>query len=77
MLPEPYGVCLQISPWNYPFQLSLATLIGAVAAGNTVVLKPSEHAPKTANLLAELIAKAFDPQHVTVVNGDLVLQKSC
>ena len=70
LLPEPFGVCLQISPWNYPFQLSLATLIGAVAAGNTVVLKPSEHAPKTANLLAELIAQAFDPQHVTVVNGD-------
>ena len=70
LLPEPYGVCLQISPWNYPFQLSLATLIGAVAAGNTVVLKPSEHAPKTADLLAKLIAKAFDAQHVTVVNGD-------
>lgn len=69
LLPEPFGLCLQISPWNYPFQLSLATLIGAVAAGNTVVLKPSEHAPKTAALLAELIAKAFDPQHVTVVNG--------
>ena len=70
LLPEPFGVCLQISPWNYPFQLSLATLIGAVAAGNTVVLKPSEHAPKTATLLAQLIEKAFDPQHVTVVNGD-------
>ena len=55
---------------NYPFQLSLATLIGAVAAGNTVVLKPSEHAPKTANLLEKLIAKAFDSQHVTVVKGD-------
>ena len=70
LLPEPFGCCLQISPWNYPFQLSLATVIGAVAAGNTVVLKPSEHAPKTAGIVAEIIAKSFDPQHVTVVNGD-------
>lgn len=76
LLPEPFGVCLQISPWNYPFQLSLATLIGAVAAGNTVVLKPSEHAPKTATLLAQLIEKAFDPQHVTVVNGDASAAKT-
>lgn len=69
LLPEPFGVCLQISPWNYPFQLSLATVVGAVAAGNTVVLKPSEHAPKTAKLLAELVAKSFAPEHVIVVNG--------
>ena len=69
LLPEPYGCCLQISPWNYPFQLSLATLIGAVAAGNTVVLKPSEHAPETSKLLAELIAKSFAPEHVCVVEG--------
>lgn len=69
ILPEPYGCALQISPWNYPFQLSLASLVGAVAAGNTVVLKPSEHAPKTAELIAQLIGKSFDPDHVTVVNG--------
>ncbi|MGB1449732.1 MAG: aldehyde dehydrogenase [Flavobacteriaceae bacterium] len=70
LIPEPYGNLLQISPWNYPFQLSLATVVGAVAAGNTVVLKPSEHAPKTAALLAQLVEKAFEPEHVTVVNGD-------
>ena len=70
LIPEPFGCALQISPWNYPFQLSLATLIGAVAAGNTVVLKPSEHAPKTAALLADVIAEAFPPEHVTVLNGD-------
>ncbi len=70
LLPEPFGCCLQISPWNYPFQLSLATVIGAVAAGNTVVLKPSEHAPKTAEIIAKIVANSFDPQHVTVVNGD-------
>ena len=69
LLPEPFGCSLQISPWNYPFQLSLATLIGAVAAGNTVVLKPSEYAPKTAELLAEIIEEAFEPEHVTVVKG--------
>ena len=69
LIPEPYGCLLQISPWNYPFQLSLTSLIGAVAAGNTVVLKPSEYAPKTAELLADIIRKSFDPKHVTVVNG--------
>lgn len=69
LIPEPYGCCLQISPWNYPFQLSLATLIGAVAAGNTVVLKPSEYAPNTSKLLAELISKSFTPEHVTVIEG--------
>lgn len=69
ILPEPFGCCLQISPWNYPFQLSLVSLIGAVAAGNTVVLKPSEHAPKTAELIAKLIGDSFTPEHVTVVNG--------
>lgn len=69
LIPEPYGCCLQISPWNYPFQLSLATLVGAVAAGNTVVLKPSEYAPRTARLLSDLIAQSFLPEHVTVVEG--------
>ena len=72
---EPYGTVLTIAPWNYPFQLAVAPLIAAIAAGNTVVLKPSEHAPKTATLLAELIAKTFDPQHVTVVNGDASVAK--
>ncbi len=69
LLPEPYGCTLHISPWNYPFQLSLNTLVGAVAAGNTVVLKPSEQAPHTATLLAEIIQEAFAPEHVTTVLG--------
>ena len=47
LIPEPYGNTLIITPWNYPFQLSLTPLIGAVAAGNTVVIKPSELAPNT------------------------------
>src|SRR5690606_19219740 len=46
--PEPFGVVLIVSPWNYPFQLTLAPLLGAIAAGNRVVVKPSEFAPKTA-----------------------------
>lgn len=68
--PEPYGNVLLISPWNYPFQLALAPLIGAVAAGNTVVLKPSEFSAHTGKLLQEIIEEAFDQEHVSVVLGD-------
>ena len=70
LIPEPYGCTLHISPWNYPFQLAVTTVIGAVAAGNTVVLKPSEYAPHTAQIIEELIAEAFSPDHVHVVQGD-------
>ena len=52
---EPKGVCLIISPWNYPFNLSLNPLISAIAAGNCVVLKPSEYTPNTSSLISELI----------------------
>ena len=69
VLPEPYGVALIMSPWNYPFLLSLQPLIGAVAAGNCVVLKPSAYAPATAEVLARLVGEVFDPRHVTVVTG--------
>ncbi len=68
--PEPYGNTLIISPWNYPFQLAMMPLIAAVAAGNTVTLKPSEHSPSTSNVLEELIKNSFDPQHVSVQQGD-------
>lgn len=66
----PYGLTLHISPWNYPFQLALAPLIAAVAAGNCVLLKPSEHSPQTSQLVADLIAEVFDPCHVTAIQGD-------
>src|SRR5690554_2579028 len=56
---EPYGVALIISPWNYPFQLAIAPLIGAIAAGNCAVLKPSELTPKTSQLLEQLIKDIF------------------
>ncbi|MDP5077282.1 MAG: aldehyde dehydrogenase, partial [Nonlabens sp.] len=73
--PEPYGCALIISPWNYPFQLAMAPLIGAVAAGNTVVLKPSEFATETSKLLATIIAEALDPAHVHVMLGDAEVSK--
>ncbi len=69
ILPEPYGVALIMSPWNYPFQLCIAPLIGAIAAGNCAVLKPSEHAPHTSRAIAELIAACFPPEFVAVVEG--------
>lgn len=67
---EPYGTILIIGPWNYPFQLTIAPLIGAVAAGNTAVIKPSELTPHTSTLVADLIEKCFDKAHVSVVQGD-------
>lgn len=67
---EPLGCVLIIGPWNYPFQLCLHPLVSALAAGNSVVLKPSEHAPRTAALIASAIAEAFPPEIVQVVCGD-------
>ena len=66
---EPYGSVLVIAPWNYPFQLAICPLVAAVAAGNSVVLKPSELTPKTSDLIAEIISKTFDPNHVEVYLG--------
>ena len=63
-LPEPYGVVLIMAPWNYPYLLSLDPLFGAVAAGNCVVLKPSQYTPLTAYILAELIDEAGYPAGV-------------
>jgi aldehyde dehydrogenase (NAD+) len=67
--PEPLGVVLIIGPWNYPVQLVLAPLVGALAAGNCAVIKPSELAPHTSALIAGMIGEAFDPGLVTVVEG--------
>ncbi len=66
---EPFGLVLTVSPWNYPLQLALSPLAGAVAAGNCVTLKPSELAPATSGFLANLVAEVFDPGHVTVFQG--------
>lgn len=69
--PEPYGVILIISPWNYPFQLCMSPFIGAIAAGNRVVLKPSEFATETSKVIKELITGVFQEDEVAVVEGAL------
>ena len=68
--PDPLGCILIIGPWNYPFSLTLQPLVGALAAGNTAVLKPSEHAPQVSNLIKTLIEKYFPPEITQVVEGD-------
>ena len=68
--PDPLGCILIIGPWNYPFSLTLQPLVGALAAGNTAVLKPSEHAPNVSNLIKNLIEKYFPPEIAQVVEGD-------
>ncbi|QQE63893.1 aldehyde dehydrogenase family protein [Leptolyngbya sp. BL0902] len=67
--PEPLGVALIIGPWNYPFQLMISPLAGAIAAGNCAILKPSELAPATSQVLAKLVAEIFDPAHVALIEG--------
>ena len=68
---EPKGNCLILSPWNYPFQLSIIHLIPCIAAGNTAILKPSEFSPHTTAVIKQIIAEVFDPQHVAVVEGEV------
>ena len=69
LYPEPLGVVLIIGPWNYPFQLMISPLVGAIAAGNCAILKPSEVASHTSKVVADLIAKTFDPAYVAAVEG--------
>ncbi len=73
ILYEPRGVALIIGPWNYPFQLVIAPLVAAVAAGNCVVVKPSELTAKTSAVLAELIGSVFGQDEVAVIEGDHVV----
>ena len=70
VIAEPLGCVLIIGPWNYPFHLAIQPLVSALAAGNTAILKPSEHAPATAQLISSLIREAFPPEIVQVVQGD-------
>ncbi|MEJ2903993.1 aldehyde dehydrogenase family protein [Pedobacter panaciterrae] len=67
---EPKGVCLIISPWNYPFQLLMAPLISAIAAGNCAILKPSELSPATSSVIARIIAECFEEQEICCFEGD-------
>ncbi|WP_412475982.1 aldehyde dehydrogenase [Flavobacterium sp. TBRC 19031] len=73
---EPYGKVLVIAPWNYPYQLALAPLIAAVAAGNQVVVKPSELAENTSRVIAEIIKESFEEQHVHCVLGGIEVSQN-
>ncbi len=70
ILREPLGVVFIISPWNYPFQLLFTPLVGALAAGNCVVLKPSELAPATAEIMRHIIREIYSEDHVLYIEGD-------
>ena len=67
--PEPYGVALIISPWNYPVQLCLSPLVGAISGGNCAVVKPSAYAPATSAAIAKLIRETFDARYIAAVEG--------
>lgn len=67
--PSPYGVALIMSPWNYPFLLTIDPLIDALAAGNTVVLKPSAYSPYTSAVIQSMIEECFDTRYVAVITG--------
>jgi len=67
--PEPYGLTLIMSPWNYPFMLTVTPVIAAISAGNCAVVKPSAYSPATSSLIAGMVAELFDAGHVTVVEG--------
>ncbi|MBU8851821.1 aldehyde dehydrogenase [Bacillus sp. FJAT-26377] len=68
---DPYGLALVIAPWNYPFQLAVSPVVGAIAAGNCVVLKPSELTPHTSSLLAKMFNENFPEEYMTVVEGEV------
>lgn len=67
---EPYGSCLIIAPYNYPFQLVMEPLIGAIVGGNTAIIKPSESTPNVARVVKELIEETFPPEYIRVVEGE-------
>lgn len=69
--PDPYGVVLIVAPWNYPLQLALIPAVGAIAAGNHVVVKPSELAPATGQVIAELLGECFEPEFACAVLGGI------
>ena len=69
LLPEPYGCVLIMAPWNYPVQLCLTPLAGAIAAGNCAVVKPSAYAPASSAAIAKLLGEIFPPEFVAVVEG--------
>ena len=75
ILPQPLGVVGIVAPWNYPYQLTIGPAIAALAAGNRVMLKPSELTPRFSLLLEESVAREFAPEEMTVLNGDALVSK--
>lgn len=75
IVPQPYGVVLITSAWNYPLQLLLIPLVGALAAGNCVFLKPSEYAPHTAAFIKKILSEHFDSAYIAVVDGNAQLSE--
>jgi len=81
LLYEPLGVALIIAPWNYPFQLLMNPLVGAISAGCCAMLKPSPYTPSVASVMEEMVARTFEPGHISVVqggrsvNGELLQQR--
>jgi aldehyde dehydrogenase (NAD+) len=73
---EPKGVCLIISPWNFPFNLSFLPLVSAIAAGNTAIIKPSEMTPHSSALIKKIVAEVFEENEVAVVEGDAEVAKA-
>jgi len=71
IIPEPLGVCLVIGAWNYPYLITLSPVIAAIAAGNTVVIKPSEISSESSKVIAKLINSNFDPAYLKVVEGGI------
>ena len=69
VIPEPYGVTLIMSPWNYPFMLTMGPLIGAIAAGNCAIIKPSAYSPATSQVLKKIVEETFNRGHVDCITG--------
>jgi aldehyde dehydrogenase (NAD+) len=76
VIQEPKGVCLIISPWNFPVNLTFGPLASAIAAGNTVIIKPSEMTPHTAAVMAEIVSAVFKPEEVSLFEGDATVAQS-
>lgn len=69
IMEEPYGVALIMAPWNYPFQLTMEPLIGAIAAGNCVTLKTSEYTPNTSEIIGQILSEVFPEEYVSLIEG--------
>ncbi|MEG1312230.1 MAG: aldehyde dehydrogenase [Romboutsia sp.] len=72
---QPYGVCLIMAPWNYPFQLCISPLIGSIIGGNCSVIKPSELAPNTAKVIKKIINESFSKDYIEIIEGEIDTNK--